>query len=275
MKNTIKLIASDIDETLVDQLKNVPQRNREAIAKSKDMGLVVMLATGRGPYELNEIPDQAGVIDDDRFIICCNGAVVVEAKSKEIVSSLPLDFKYAKAVFEYCKDHDLQFFVYTLDEKYAINLDPIEKSNEYTNDTKVREIEDGNIDFLKDELILKALIKKADMDFLHSIEVDIAAITDYDVEIAYSSDMFMEINAQGVNKGVALKKVCDHYGIDLSQVLAIGDNYNDVAMLETAGTSVAVANAHLQVKDVADFVTSATNSEGAVGEAIEKFVFDE
>lgn len=275
MKNTIKLIASDIDETLVDQLKNVPKRNQETIARAQDMGYIVMLATGRGPYELNDIPEQAGVVHDDRFIICCNGAIIVKAIDREIVSSLPLDFKYAEAVFEYCKDHDLQFFVYTLDKKYAINLDPIEKSNEYTNDTKVSEIKDGNIDFLKDKLILKALIKNTDMDFLHSIEVDIAAVTDYDVEIAYSSDMFMEINAKGVDKGIALTKVCHHYGYDISQALAIGDNYNDVAMLEAAGTSVAVANAHLQVKEVADYVTKATNNEGAVGEAIERFVFNQ
>lgn len=275
MKNTIKLIASDIDETLVDQLKNVPQRNREAIARAQEQGLIVMLATGRGPYELNDIPDQAGVIHDDRFVICCNGAIIIRATDKQIVSSLPLDFKYAKAVFEYCKDHNLQFFVYTLDKKYAINLDPIEKSNEYTNDTNVTEIKDGNIDFLEDKLILKALIKNTDIDFLHSIEVDIAAVTNYDVEIAYSSDMFMEINAKGVDKGIALAKVCDHYGFDISETLTIGDNYNDVAMLEAAGTSVAVANAHLQVKDVADYVTEATNNEGAVGEAIERFVFNE
>ena len=127
---------------------------------------------------------------------------------------------------------------------------------------------------MEDELILKALIKDTNIDFLHSLEVDIAAITNYDVEIAYSSDMFMEINAKGVDKGIALKKVCDHYGFDISETLTIGDNYNDVAMLEAAGTSVAVNNAHLQVKDVATYVTDATNEEGAVGEAIEKYVLN-
>ena len=270
----IKIIASDIDETLVDKNKNVPQRNTEAIAKAQEMGIVVMLATGRGPYELHDIPDQAGVIDEDRFIICCNGAIIIKALDREIVSSLPLDFKYAKAIFEYCQEHNLQFFIYTLENKYAINLDPIEKDKIYTNDNKVIEIKDGDIDFLKDQLILKVLIKQPDMDFLHALEVDIAAITNYDVEIAYSSDMFMEINAKGVDKGIALKKVCDHYGFDLSEALTIGDNYNDVAMLEAAGTSAAVANAHLQVKDVATYVTKATNEEGAVGEVIEKFVLN-
>ena len=86
--------------------------------------------------------------------------------------------------------------------------------------------------------------------------------------------MYMEINAKNVNKATALRKVCEHYGIDMENTLVIGDNYNDVAMIEAAGIGVAVANAHLQVKEVADFVTKSNNEEGAVAEAIEKYAFN-
>ncbi|WP_296140354.1 HAD family hydrolase [uncultured Anaerococcus sp.] len=270
----IKLITSDIDETLVDNLKNVPEINTRAIAKAEDNGIKVMLATGRGPYELRQIPSQAGVTGKDRFIICCNGAITLKADTREIVDSMPLEFEYAKNVFEFAYKNNLQFFVYTLDRKYAINLDPIEESNEYTNETRVEEIQGDNIDFLKDEILLKALIKNNDIDFLHSLEVDVAKITDYSCEIAYSSDLYMEINAKNVNKATALKKVCEHYGFGMENTLVIGDNYNDVAMIEAAGIGVAVANAHLQVKEVADFVTDADNEEGAVAEAIKKYAFD-
>ena len=135
-------------------------------------------------------------------------------------------------------------------------------------------LETDNIDFLKDETILKVIIKNSDMNKLQAQEVDVARLTDYKLEISYSSNMYMEINAKGVNKAVALKKVCDHYGIDMKNVLAIGDNYNDVAMLEEAGRSVAVKNARLQVKESADYVTTHDNNHGAVGEAIEKFVLN-
>lgn len=270
----IRLITSDIDETLVDDVKNVPEKNRLAIAKAEQKGVRVMLATGRGPYELMDIPEQAGIVRDDRFIICCNGAIILRAEDHKIVDSLPLDFKYAKRIFDYAYEHKLEFFIYTLDKKYAINLDPIEKANEYTNDTNVEIIKGDNIDFLKDKLILKAIIKNSDIDFLHSLEVDVASITEYDVEIAYSSDLYMEINAKGVDKGLALKKLCDYYKLDISESLAIGDNYNDVAMIEDAGIGVAVANAHLQVKEASDYVTKADNNQGAVAEAIEKFVLD-
>lgn len=265
----IKLVASDIDETLVDQDKNVPERNRIAIKKAQEKGIIVMLATGRGTYELFDIPEQAGVIHDDRYVICCNGAIVMNIKTKEIVHSMGLKYEYAKTIFDYAHANNQTCYIYTLDHKYGLNLDRDSYAEE-----QITELTDNNIDFLKDQIILKAILKNKDMNYLQGLEIDIAYLTNYDVEIAYSSDMFMEINAKGVNKARALEKVCEHYGIGLDEVLAIGDNYNDVAMLEEAGTSVAVANAHLQVKESANFVAEATNEEGAVGEAIERFVLN-
>lgn len=265
----IKLVASDIDETLVDIDKNVPQRNIDAIKKAKELGIIVMLATGRGTYELFDIPEQAGVVEDDRFVICCNGAIIMNLVTKEIVHSMGLKYEYAKAILDYAYANGQTCYIYTVDNKYGLNLD----RDSYA-ETQITALEDNNIDFIKDKIILKAIIKNKDMNYLQGLELDIAKLTNYDVEIAYSSDMFMEVNAKGVNKAVALQKVCDHYGIDIKDTLVIGDNYNDVKMLEAAGTSVAVKNARLQVKDSADYVAKATNVEGAVGEAIEKFILN-
>ena len=266
----IKLIASDIDETIIRHDQIVPERNKEAIKQAIDKGVIVMLATGRGPYEIFDIPEQAGVIADDRYVICCNGAVTMNVKTKEIVDVVDMDFSYARNVFNYAYENNLTFYIYTLDNKYGLNL---------TDDTIVAEkhiniIETDNIDFLENETILKVIIKNENMNLLQALEVDVARITNYELEITYSSNMYMEINARGVNKAVALKKVCNHYNISMKDVLAIGDNYNDVAMLEAAGTSVAVKNARLQVKESADYITVHDHNGGAVGEAIEKFVLN-
>lgn len=266
----IKLIASDIDETIIDHNRLVPERNKKAIKAAQDKGVIVMLATGRGPYEIFDIPDQAGVIADDRFVICCNGAVIMNVKTKEIIDVLDMDFSYAKKIFEYAYKNKLTFYLYTLDKKYGINL----SDETLIAESHINLIEGDNIDFLEGQTVLKTIIKNTNMNQLQALEVDIARITDYDLEISYSSNMYMEINAKGVNKAIALKKVADHYGIDMKNVMAIGDNYNDVAMLEEAGTSIAVRNARLQVKQSADYVTQADNTKGAVGEAIENFVLN-
>lgn len=266
----IKLIASDIDETIIDHNRLVPERNKKAIKAAQDKGVIVMLATGRGPYEIFDIPDQAGVIADDRFVICCNGAVIMNVKTKEIIDVLAMDFSYAKKIFDYAYKNKLTFYLYTLDKKYGINL----SDETLIAESHINLIEGDNIDFLEGQTVLKTIIKNSNMNQLQALEVDIARITDYDLEISYSSNMYMEINAKGVNKAIALKKVADHYGVDMKNVMAIGDNYNDVAMLEEAGTAIAVRNARLQVKQSADYVTQADNTKGAVGEAIENFVLN-
>lgn len=266
----IKLIASDIDETIIRHDQIVPYRNKKAIREAIEKGVIVMLATGRGPYEIFDIPEQAGVVANDRYVICCNGAVILNVKTREVVDVLDMDFSYARNVFNYAYENKLTFYIYTLDQKYGLNL----SDETIVAEKHINIIETDNIDFLENETILKVIIKNEDMNFLQALEVDIARITNYELEITYSSNMYMEINARGVNKAVALKKVCDHYKISMEDVLAIGDNYNDVAMLEAAGTSVAVKNARLQVKESADYVTVHDHNDGAVGEAIEKFVLN-
>lgn len=181
-----------------------------------------------------------------------------------------MDFSYARNVFNYAYENKLTFYIYTLDQKYGLNL----SDETIVAEKHINIIETDNIDFLENETILKVIIKNEDMNFLQALEVDVARITNYELEITYSSNMYMEINAKGVNKAVALKKICDHYNISMDDILAIGDNYNDVAMLEAAGTSVAVKNARLQVKESADYVTVHDHNDGAVGEAIEKFVLN-
>lgn len=266
----IKLIASDIDETLISRDQKVPERNKEAIKKAIDKGIIITLATGRGPYEVFDIPEQAGVIADDRYIICCNGAVIMNVKTKKVVDIVDMDFDYARKIFAFAYENNLTFYLYTLDKKYGINL----SDDSIVAEKHINILDTDNIEFLKDETVLKLIIKNTDMNKLQALEVDIAKLTNYELEISYSSNMYMEINAKGVNKAVALKKVCDYYGIDLKDVLAIGDNHNDVAMLEEVGRSVAVKNARLQVKQTADYITQQDNSKGAVGEAIEKFVLN-
>lgn|SRR5574344_559298 len=266
----IKLIASDIDETIIRHDQIVPYRNKKAIREAIEKGVIVMLATGRGPYEIFDIPEQAGVVADDRYVICCNGAVIMNVKTKEVIEVLDMDFSYARNVFNYAYENKLTFYIYTLDQKYGLNL----SDETIVAEKHINIIETDNIDFLENETILKVIIKNEDMNFLQALEVDVARITNYELEITYSSNMYMEINAKGVNKAVALKKICDHYNISMDDILAIGDNYNDVAMLEAAGTSVAVKNARLQVKESADYVTVHDHNDGAVGEAIEKFVLN-
>lgn len=271
----IKLIATDCDETLLSSdHTTIHKRNKDAIKKAQDMGIKVIVATGRGPYQLFNILEEIDIEKEDRFSVLCNGGIIMDNVSKKVVDANPIDYENAMEISDYCKNIGVHFEIYT--DKHCI-VSP--------NGNKIDQKFDGDVyklvddprdeDFIKDEIIIKVLIKNYDLNYLMSLEEDVARICDWEVAISYSSDIFMEVNKKDVNKARAIEKLCDHYGISMDEVLTIGDNYNDKEMLEEAGYSAAVQNAHLLLKDVSKYTTKATNDEGAVGEAIEKFVFNE
>lgn len=270
----IKLIATDCDETLLSDDKTIHKRNIDAIKKAQELGIIITTATGRGPYQLFNILEQIDNVKEDRFSILCNGGIIMDNISKKIVDSNPIEYKRAIEISDYCKDKGIHFEIYT-DRHCYICPNGNKVSGNYDGDIYKFIEEPKNIGELKDEIIVKVLIKNYDLNYLMSLEEDIARICDWEVAISYSSDIFMEINKKNVNKAIALRKLCDHYKINMEDVLSIGDNYNDKEMLEETGYSAAVQNAHLLLKDVSKYTTRSTNNQGAVGEAIEKFVLNE
>ncbi|MNR08724.1 Sugar phosphatase YidA [compost metagenome] len=94
------------------------------------------------------------------------------------------------------------------------------------------------------------------------------------LEITNSSPYNYEINPQGVNKATGIKIVCDLLGLDMSQVIAVGDSLNDLAAIQAAGLGVAMGNAQIAVQENADYVTASNNDDG-IAEVIQKFILTE
>ena len=108
-----------------------------------------------------------------------------------------------------------------------------------------------------------------------SLEDGLKPITDGCCAVSYSSNRYMEFNALGVDKGQGLIDLADKLSIAIEDTIAVGDNYNDMAMLKVAGLAVAANNAVDEVKAACDYTTKANNNEGVVAELIEKFIFNE
>ena len=84
----------------------------------------------------------------------------------------------------------------------------------------------------------------------------------------------LEISGEGISKGIGLNILADHYGVSIEECIAIGNDENDISMIQCAGLGVAVQNARDSIKEVADFVTERDNNNGAIGEVIEKFILN-
>lgn len=272
----IRLIACDLDETLLNGDKQICERNRKAIARAIDEFHVYFVpATGRGYTGVTSVLETLQVKDkENEYIISNNGGIISENANHRILSMHALDFPTVEALCGFGFQKDICIQIFTAEDVYAYHLNEDERSwlFMFKPDSIVCEGED--ITILKDKKITKILFQSTDMEYLRKIADEMEFITDNRVTVSYSSGRYLELNAMGVDKGTGLKELADFLHIDMKETMAIGDNYNDLKMLEVAGVSIAVANAYDDIKQVCDYVTVADHNQGAVAEAIEKFIFE-
>lgn len=268
-----KLIASDMDETLLNDQHTICQRNIDLIARAKEKGVKFVPATGRGFMSIQHDLKTLGLYDEkDEYVISFNGGALTENKDNQLLSFEGLSFAKTKEIFEFGLNCDVCQHVYTKDKVYVFNLSDSEAERIKNQKVDCIIMEDNSIDFLKDEPISKILYQNIDVPYLMSLEPQMKHIWENECAVSYSSNRYMEFNKLGVDKGAGLKRLAQLLGIDISECIAVGDNYNDLPMLNVAGLSVAAANSVDDVKKACDVTTQADNNEGVIAEIIERFI---
>lgn len=270
-----KMILSDLDETLLVG-HHVPQMNRDAIEKAKQKGVRFVPATGRAYYMIQDILQEIGTYQqENEYSICFNGGLIIENKNDRILHFKGLSFETAKMLFDLGEKYDICVLIFTLDRCYIFKPDPLEVQRKIDQKTPLKVLDDYNMDFLKNEKIAKILFAKRDMDYLHQIEKDIKPYIEGQVCVSYSSNRYLELNALGIDKGHGLLWLAQYLGYDKEDVIAIGDNYNDVEMIKEAGLGVCVKCGTQDIQEMSDYVTTVDYDQGAVKEVIEKFVLNQ
>ena len=268
-----KLIASDMDETLLNDQHKICQRNVELIMKAKEKGVKFVPATGRGFMSIQHDLKTLGLYDEiGEYVISFNGGALTENKDNQLLSFEGLSFEKTKEIFEYGLNCDVCQHIYTKDKGYVFNLSESEAERIKNQKVECIIMEENNMDFLKDEPIAKILYQNTDVPYLMSLEPLMKNIWEGECAVSYSSNRYMEFNKLGVDKGNGLKRLAKILGIDISETIAVGDNYNDMPMLKVAGLSVAAQNAVQDVKDACDITTDADNNMGVIAEIIERFI---
>ncbi len=270
-----KMILSDLDETLLVN-HHVPDFNVEAIEKAKALGVKFVPATGRAYNMISEILKEIGTYDqDDEYSICFNGGLIVENKNDRILHFKGLTFEQTKMMFDLGKNYDVCVLIFTLDCCYIFNADPDEVQRKTDQKAPFQVIDEYNMDFLKGEKIAKILFEKKDMPYLKNIEKELKTyIEEGKICASYSSYRYLEFNALGVDKGYGLRWLANYLGYHQNEVIAVGDNYNDVEMIKEAGLGVCVLSAGEDIQELSDYVTTVDYDDGAVKEVIEKFVLE-
>ena len=270
-----KMIALDMDGTLLNDEKKVSNRNKRAIEKADDFGVKIVVSTGRLFTSASFFGEMIGVKSP---IISSNGAYIREKDRDEVIYERLLGSENAYKIVNLCKKHDLYCHLFTSDTVFTekiiyasfnyanYNLDMPDDKKININVIKPNDWE-AIIEKYKDK-ILKAVIADEDSDKIIALRKDVC---DLDVEVVSSFSNNIEIMSKGTSKGDAVRVLADFYGINKDEVICIGDGENDISMIKYAGLGIAMGNAIDEVKDAADFVTLSNEDDG-VAHAIEKFV---
>ncbi|HBN97455.1 MAG TPA: phosphoglycolate phosphatase [Firmicutes bacterium] len=226
---TYKLIALDLDGTLLNSKREISEQNLYWIKKAEEAGLIVSFATGRGRHSSE--PYWGAVLPASPMIIS-NGAEVWK-NHKELSSRNALSLAQVSRLIKLAEEHRVRYWTIKnfVDE----------------------ETPEG------DEF-LKVGMYHSDLRLISRLRDLVASWGEFEVSASASNDI--EINRKGINKATGLAEVTALLGIDPSEVVAIGDSLNDLAMIKWAGCGVAMDNAAEIIKEAADYVTGSNDEDG-------------
>ncbi len=268
-----RILFTDIDSTLLNKERQMTPAVKEQIKRISNMNIPVVLVSSRMPKAMKHLQDEAGI---SAPLICCNGSLIVENYDEKgnikIILSETIPADVVKSVYRGAKEAGVHIGLYRNDEWYVEALD-YWANREILNTRTKPEI------IVMDDIFSSGLGAKADMHKIMCMgnKQNIDQLVDYInknnpgvLNLYRSKDTYLEITANRVSKGSAIKFLHEKMDIDVSETIAVGDNYNDVEMIKYAGLGIAMGNAKEEVKAVADEITLSNNEDG-IAEVIKKY----
>ena len=271
----VKLIAFDLDGTLLDRQKNIPQANLQALMAAAEAGVLLVPATGR---IYTGIPEQIRALPGARYFITINGAYAYDAQEDRNLYSSELSLELCLRLIQYMDTLPVIYDCYQ-DNWGFISRSMFQRAGDFIPDPGIMKMMlelRTPVDSLAETLRQKGRpVQKMQMHFQDMAERDrqLKLVAELFPETAVSSSLpwNIEINSAGATKGQALKALCQALGIDLRDTLAFGDGTNDLDMIRTAGIGVAMGNGAEEVKAAADWVAP-NNDDAGVAAGIYRFM---
>lgn len=270
----IKLIALDLDGTLLDSQKRLSSRNRQALTKCLERGVHIVPATGRTAAGI------AGVVKEIpgiRYAITTNGAVVEDIKEGLTLSECTLSWELTLKILKIVDQYRVMYDPYIerrgiTEPRFYDHLSEYGLSQELQDMVRItRDVHPNIIQYLENS---KKPVEKINLFFPELEErARVREVLEKidGILVTSSMPMNLEINAPGATKGGGIRRLADYLGLCREQTMAMGDGENDFSMILEAGIGVAMKNGRPDLCKAADYITD-TNDEDGVAAAIDKFV---
>lgn len=271
-----KMIFLDLDGTLLDDKKNLPKENREAMDMALAMGHKVIVCTGRPLSSAIKLLPVFGLDKLGCFCITFNGGLIYDAGQKKAIYQKTLPLEQVKYVFEKAYEYGrIHIQTYT-DEGFICEYDTKE-SQRYAQSTKTdRKVVKDIFEELGGQEPCKILAIAYDYDRKH-IEGFRESLMEYSkgkMDVCFSCRDYLEFMPEGINKGNAIRWMSEYLKIPMENTIAVGDAENDITMIQTAAVGVVMKNAGDEIKQYGTYITEKDNNEGGVAEVIRKFMLE-
>lgn len=271
-----KLIAIDMDGTLLNSENEVSERNKDAIKAATDRGIHVVITTGRVFVSAKYYARLIGITTP---IIACNGAYIRELGSDNILFEDSIRDEDCSFLIKTAEESEMYYHLYddynfyTKELRYSSmkyykwneSQAPEDRINIQIHPNLLEIIENSN------KNMYKMVVIDDDIEKLNKFREKISLNKNIEIVSSWSNNI--EIMNKGISKGSGLNHLCQIMNIKKEQVIAIGDNYNDASMFEFAGLSIAMENGEEEVKRMADIITD-TNDNDGVAKIIEEVILN-
>lgn len=263
-----KLLISDLDESLLDDTGNISATDLASITQLQQRGVKFVPNTGRRFTSVQPLLTQIGTVNQpNEYVISYNGGVIVENHRNKVLASHYLAHEIAEQIYQLARQRpDLGVHIYTLNEVYTYNINEDELA--YIHSRKVRTInfDEPNLDFFNQRPIVKILVANLEHQKLITFQQKVLATISTPLAMTFSSNRYLEFNPAGIDKGRAVLELGQKLEVLPSEIITLGDNNNDLAMIEAAGMGIAVNNSIPAIKKVAQLTLTATNNDNPITE---------
>ena len=260
-----KLMAVDIDGTLLDSDSNLTEETRKAIRLGVEKGLIFTIASGRPIQGVEKLNEQLNL---DLPFITYNGAMVVMGKSKRILYEQKLSPVDSKSIYELGEKYGAMVIIWNDNKLYVNKMN--DNAKQYSDISKTEPILITDIDETVKNGATKALWFD-DVALIDKWEHEVGRFLSDSITYHTSRPYFLEFVDKKASKALAMEKIGEIFGISRDEMIAVGDGINDLSMIEYAGLGIAMANAKDAVKEKAGYITL-SNDEDGVAHVIYKFI---
>ena len=264
-----KMIVLDLDDTLLCDDHTISPRTKKALMDAQEAGVKVVLASGRPTFAMTHIAKELELEKYGSFILSFNGAQIRNCTTNELIFSSTLTPETVHELYHISKEEEVGIHTYVGDDIVT------PANNEYTDiEAQITGMPIVEEDFITaiQEPVVKVLMVGNPEGLVH-LEKKMQLQLEGKLNVVRSKPFFLEFTEAGVDKGTSLHHLIQKLNIQQAEVIAIGDSYNDLAMIKFAGLGVAMGNAPDDIKEIANYVTD-TNMEDGVAKVVETFILN-